>query len=414
MSAQWADPATLRDMQEKKFRSLVHSAYHHVPYYRQILDEAGIALADIRSLDDIALIPVTSKATLQSLDPQAIQNQQFTPENLQPEHSSGSSGRPFSVLMDKRYLQLRNLRFLRALLTTGYRPGLRQLFLVADSSGTRRKPWLRWTYGSIKADPNVLLEQINGAGADYLYGCTTPLRRLAEYILETGNGVRPPGAVITTAEMLDTPTRKLLKKAFQAEVFDFYGLTEMGLVGWECGHHSGYHLSEDSLFIEFLPEEEGSSKSRLVMTNLDLFGMPLIRYETGDVAVAGSGSPCACGRTLRVLDRVEGRSIDCIELHNGKKISPYQITCGLEVIEHLNRYQVVQDDFDRFTITAETGQPDSDVLKQQIRNTIRGIVGAEAEVSIQTTEKIKPVPGRKFRVVESRIGQNNNVQDQPR
>jgi phenylacetate-CoA ligase len=404
-SAQWLDRDRIREIQNNKIRNLVQVAYNHVPYYKNLFDDAGISPSDIRSIDDIRIIPVTTKPVLQGLKMELILNRQLDKQVLHNEQSSGSSGRPFSVMQDKRYIRLRNFRFLRGLHTAGYRFG-HKLFLITDTSDKSSKRWLRWDYGSIKDSPEVLLDRLNRFKPDHLYGCTTPLRQLAEYIEATGAMEFQPRSVIATAEMLDSSARALMKNAFQADVFDFYGMTEMGLVGCECAQHNGYHISDDSVLVEYVQEVEGEAASRLVMTNLDLQSMPLIRYETGDVGIAGSGSECACGIKFSRMERVEGRVIDCIELRDGGKLSPYQLTCALEKIAGLRRYQVIQDDFDEFTVVAEADQGGGLELKEHIRRTMHDIIGSESRVSVQITDAIRHVPGRKFRVVESRLSKH--------
>ncbi len=103
-----------------------------------------------------------------------------------------------------------------------------------------------------------------------------------------------------------------LARACGSRVFDYYGMTEMGLGGGiECGAHRGYHLQEADFLFEIVDPLTGrglpeGSRGEVVVTTLARRGMPLIRYRTGDLSRFLAG-PCRCGAALRRLERLTGR-----------------------------------------------------------------------------------------------------------
>jgi len=401
MKAQWLDRLRIREIQERKLRHIVQQAYKNVPFYKKLFDETGISPAKINTLDDLEGIPITTKSILQELAPEFLINRTMDREELKTECSSGSTGRPFTVFFNPDYVNVRNALFLRALRAAGYNIG-RKLLLVTGS-GKASKHWRRWRYASIQDPPEFLLKQVNRFRPDFLYGCTTPLRQLAEYIRSGNSLVFQPEKIITTAEIIDTPTRRFLEDTFKAEVHDFYGLTEMGLVGWECAVHNGHHLAEDTTIIEYLPIENGGDVSRLVMTNLDLISMPFIRFDTGDIGIPGKSGPCPCGRGFSLLERVDGRLVDCLQLKNGRRISPYKLTCELEKLQGMERYQVIQEDYGTFTVKVETGKRGITVRDDEIHKIMHSVLGNEIKVVVQKNVNIEPTSGRKFRVIESEV-----------
>ena len=255
----------------------------------------------------------------------------------------------------------------------------------------------------------MLFEQVNRFRPDFLYSCTTPLRQLAEFIRRMNLSIFRPERIITTAEMMDAATRKLLEDTFKSEVYDFYGLTEMGLVGWECPEHNGYHLAEDCTIVEYLPIQNGGDSAKLVMTNLDLVSMPFIRFETGDVGMPGSQEPCPCGRSFSRLERVEGRIVDCVQLQDGQRISPYKLTGALERLQGIERYQVIQEDYGKFTIKVKTGKKSVPVADSEIRAIMRSVLGNEITVTVRKHAEIDPEPGEKFRIVASRLPKDDRA-----
>ena len=160
---------------------------------------------------------------------------------------------------------------------------------------------------------------------------------------DTGARVEGLRAVITTAEALDRPTRGLFAATFGADVYDVYGLTEMGTVAWECSHHTGLHVSEDIVLVERGDGMESDREAPMIMTSLELTAMPLIRYQTGDVAEAPHSEPCPCGRVFHRIPHVSGRMVDCLRLPGGRLLSPYSVTLALESVQGLDRYQVLQE-----------------------------------------------------------------------
>ncbi len=399
--SQWLDADSIRALQTRKLKDLLNHAYATVPYYRTLFDDTGLTPDDIRSPEDLTRLPVTTKATLLDLPPDQIVSSAFPPGSLISETTSGSTGRPFTMRFDKPFQRARNALFMRALTTAGYRLGKRLMLITADAGKPSRR-WLGWRYASIEDAPERLLGQLNAFRPNVLYGCMTPLRQLASLIVESGADAHRPGAVISTAEALDDRTRRLLKQAFGADIYDVYGLTEMGLVAWECAQHEGYHLAEDTTIVEFTPTDDGQHHS-LVMTNLELMGMPLIRYQTGDLGVPGPTGTCGCGRSLKRLSRVEGRLLDSVLLADGRTISPYRFTLAIEQVPGISRYQVLQDDIDRFVVRAQSDYGDHTETSARLTAIIADLAGPNATVEIRYEDDLDPPAGRKFRVVESRL-----------
>ena len=114
----------------------------------------------------------------------------------------------------------------------------------------------------------------------------------------------------TSAERLPAVTRDRVRAAWGIPVFDTYGATEYAPIASECraGH---LHLLEDRALIEVVDERgrtvpPGEPGARLLLTVLDRRTQPLIRYEISDGVCERPGR-CACGRPLRMLERIEGR-----------------------------------------------------------------------------------------------------------
>jgi phenylacetate-CoA ligase len=396
------DRPGLQRLQERKLLRLIRHAHRHVPFYRERWGACGIDPRAIRSLEDLEKLPIVTKREMQAAGPAAITSRAFDPRALVMERTSGSSGRPFTVQLDPRFASVRRALFLRALLAIGYRPGQRLLMLT---SGGRKPPpsIARWRATSYKAPPDRILDELDRFRPHLLYGWVTPLRQIALHARATGRRPHAPHAIVTTAETLDPEARRLLEETFGSRAFELYGLTEMGTAAWQCTTGGGFHLAEDAS----IPELPGSAAqgvaTPLVMTNLELYATPFIRFETGDLAVAGGVGRCACGSWFRRLERVEGRLVDCVRLRDGRLLSPFELTLVLEGVEGLERYQVVQEDLDRFTVRHEGPEQGFAERERQVRQALERVLGTGCRICLERRPSLDPPAGRKFRVVESRF-----------
>ena len=388
--------------QANKLRRLLGHAYETVPYYRKLFDAAEFVPGQCESLDALHQIPVTSKATLRQSEPRDLISTDYQPRDLEADCSSGSTGTPFTVYLDKDYVLNRNLRFLRGLRAVGYRPG-DKLLLITDRHRSKGKAWMRWKQVSIEEPADRLLETIDSYRPHVLYGFGAPLRQLAERITATGYRNRFPITIVWTAETLDSVSRRLVESAFATRIFDFYGMTEMGLVAWECPAHCGFHLSEESVIVEYVPVDDSGGPRKLVMTNLELYSMPLIRFDSGDLGVEGPAETCTCGRNLARLERVEGRVIDCIKLPDGESLSPYRFICQLETLPGIRRFQVVQDADTHLTISVDAAPEARVSLDREIPAILQGLVGSRLAFTIDYSDAIAGTDGGKFRAVRSLV-----------
>jgi len=401
MRSQWLTAAERRAQQDAKLRRLVRHAYETVPFYRARMQHAGVKPDDIRSQDDLSKLTPINRADIQAAGYDSFLSSLYRPKALTAEHTSGSSGQPLTTYFDARFVAVRNALFLRALMAAGYRVG-KKVMLLTNTASKRPKPWLRWRYVSICEKAEDLFKEFNHYRPDILYGCMTSLRQLANYCATRRMVCHSPQAVISTAEGLDSATRILLYDVFKADVYDSYGMTEMGMVAWECPAHDGYHVSEDSVIVEFVADQ-ACDGTRMIMTNLDLYGMPLIRYMTGDLAITGSAEACVCGRTLRRIDRIEGRVLDSITRADGHTLSPYRFTLAIEKILDIGRYQLVQLAAGEFLLRVEGEADGREGLADTAHKVISDAIGEDIRLHLSFEQCLDPPAGRTYRVVENRV-----------
>ena len=169
-------------------------------------------------------------------------------------------------------------------------------------------------------------------GATVLLSTPTYALRLAEVARQIGVNVSAagigktihagePGASIPA-------TRDAIEAAYSAVSFDHTGMTELGPTGFSCSARDGVHLIESEFIFEVAADGE------LIATNLGRWGMPLIRYRTGDRVVV-SREPCSCGSSfMKVVGGIRGRVDDMFTVR-GVNLYPSQVE------DIVRRYQEV-------------------------------------------------------------------------
>jgi len=143
-------------------------------------------------------------------------------------------------------------------------------------------------------------------------GYAESLNFLATYVRDGGNPGFSPRAMVSSAQMLPDNVRDLIEEAFQTRVFDKYGSREFSGIAYTCELSRDHHVMDESYVVELLtdgrPTEPGEV-GEILVTDLNTFSVPLIRYRIGDLAVAVDESePCACGRHFSRVGRIEGRT----------------------------------------------------------------------------------------------------------
>ena len=137
-------------------------------------------------------------------------------------------------------------------------------------------------------------------------------------------------------------TRDRIERELGVQAFDHTGATEVGAYGFSCSARDGVHVNEAEFIVEVL---DGSGDARdegegeLVLTNLGRWGMPVIRYRTGDRVTALRGT-CACGRTLvKLVGGITGRVDDMITVR-GVNVFPSAIEAIIRRFDGVGEYRV--------------------------------------------------------------------------
>lgn len=238
----------------------------------------------------------------------------------------------------------------------------------------------------------------------HLLGYPSALATLARLALDGGHELPTPRVVLTNAEALLDHQRAVIAEAFGCPVRDSYGLAELVVGASEC-EAGTQHLWPEVGHVECLGPDDAPTDGEgdLVATGLLNGAMPLIRYRTGDrVAGPATWDPCACGRGLPTLPRIEGRDDDVVVTPDGRRLGRLDpvFKADLPLVEA----QIVQDDLSRLRVRVVASRSLDEGDRRALVRRVRDHVG-DMEVVIEEVEGIERDPAGKFRAVVSRLGE---------
>lgn len=359
---QWLSGEQLRAIQARKLGLLLRHARHRVPYYRRLLEPLG---RDPEAAD-LGTLPPLTKAAIRAAGA-GLHAENREAHDLTPNSTSGSTGEPLYFFTDERSLDCRKASVVRNQRWAGIERGDREMRLWgspldAAKSGQLRGRVHAWltrssllsAYDMSREQLHRYLDAIEAYRPRLIVSYPSVLEELAVAARRERRRFRGLRALILSAETLYPEQRQLFEQVFRAEVFNRYGSREVGDIAQECAAHDGLHVNADRLLVEIVrddgspcgPEESGE----VLVTDLENYGMPLIRYAIGDRASFERHELCACGRRLPRLAQVEGRSLDIVRFPNGTNVGGTYWTILLRARPGIEKFQVLQTRREAVTI----------------------------------------------------------------
>lgn len=416
----------LAEVQLQRLRSTVAWAYERVPYYREVLDSRGVGPGDIRSLDDVRLLPFTDKTALRDTYPFgmfAVPVEQL----VRVHSSSGTTGKPIVVGYTRKDLDTWTELTARVASAAGVVPEdrVQVLFLYGMFTGgwgmhygIERIGATLFPAGSGNTERQIMM--LKDFSTTVIVG--TPSYAL--YLAEVGErlGVDMPSLPLRLGLFGGEPSGEGMREEIESRLgilaTDNYGLSEVmgpGVSG-ECEHQCGLHMAEDHFLFELVdpvtgePVPEGA-EGELVITPLTKEALPILRYRTHDLTRIDT-SVCACGRTSARMRKVRARTDDMLIIR-GVNVFPSQIEDALLSVEGVEPHYLIvvgkDGAMDTLEIRIEVSPTlFSDVMKdmvafnRRVADRIASVVGLQAKITLVEPGTIERTVGKARRVVDER------------
>jgi phenylacetate-CoA ligase len=413
---QWLPLETLRARQSERLAQILRYAALHSPYYERLFRERRFDPGNFR-LADFQRLPLLTKAIIRSSTEEML-SPEFPRSSLLEHRTGGSTGVALTVYFDPDWINPRTADTMRSNEWAGYFHGMKVASLwgnppIPKTARQRIRALLidRFIYlDTIDFNDRTVSEFIDRwrrGHPEILFGHAHSLYMLARFVLDHGISDLRPHGIISTSMMLLANERAVIEQAFACKVFDRYGSEEVALIAAECERHEGMHLNIEYLYIEFLredgteaaPGEEGA----IVITDLFNRGMPLIRYQIGDVG-APTDRRCSCGRGLPLMERVTGRVADYLKRRDGSMVAGVSLVeRTLTAIPGLEQLQVVQPSIGEIVLNVVRAPDFTPATEQALLAEFHNVFGPGIEIRTNYVERIAQQRSGKYRFAICRI-----------
>jgi len=419
---QWLGRGKLLDLQRAKLHRLVSYAYQRVPYYQRQFDQAGFNPDDVLTdMRRFRRLPILTKASIhdnfeaiQTTDPKLR-------ESLVKLTTGGSTGRPLVFLQDANFRDFVTADIHRHLGWADWKLGQIHAYIWGANFEVATKQALRvrlmnWLLNRFVTNAYVLSEESMGQFAGQirrhrpriLFGYPSSLYRFAEFVRERDMLDIRFDAIFSSAEVLYPGQRQFIEEVFNGRMFNRYGTRELGGLGCECQAHTGLHASIDNVLIEIVTEGDDGELAgpgepgRIVVTNLNNFGMPFIRYSIEDIGAWSTLEKCSCGRELPLMELVQGRRIDMFKTRDGRAVwggfaSPLFGMAGVR------QFQLVQKSLDLVVARIVRSRPLDESRLQEIERTVHRALGDDVRIEFEFPEDIPVLASGKYRYAISEL-----------
>ena len=429
--------AEIKAFQEARLPETLNYLAAHSPFYRRMFAVRGVDLSLIRTIEDLSLLPVTTKQDLQ------LHNEEFVcvprSEVIDYVTTSGTLGDPVTFALTENDLQ--RLAYNEAcsftmagiarndvmqLMTTidrrfmaglAYFLGARELGcgVVRVGNGI---PELQWdTIRRVKPTacmvvPSFLMKMIEFAESHGIDHHASTLRRA----VCIGEALRTPDGALTTLG------RKIAGRWPELELYSTYASTEMQTSFTECQCHCGGHIPADLIIVELLDEHNrpvpDGEPGEVTVTTLGVEGMPLLRFKTGDICIRYS-SPCGCGRNSARLSSVIGRKGQMIKF-KGTTLYPPVLFDILDNIPEVENYivEVFTNALGTDQIQIRIGSDNrSEEFVKRIKDVFRARVRVAPDVRFEPKELIAklqmpPMSRKSVKFFDLRVGVQGDAREQ--
>jgi len=396
----------LDELTTVNLKNLLLHAYNNVPYYHKILEEAGVVnnKAQVK-LEHFSRIPILTKDIIRR-EGKNLYSQDYEERKPYENTSGGSTGEPVRFIQDAEYDQWNIATKLYFNSVLGKEPGDGEIKFwgsdrdIIEGNLTLKDRIINFLYNRrffncYRLGENEIKELITLNNRFKPVGYWSYMEsalELANYLSSHDLDFYGPKIVISTIGPLTEDICRRIEAGMKCKAYNQYGSREVGAISCQCKEQKGLHTFAWYNYIEILDDQQNpvtEGQGNVVVTTLRNYSMPLIRYEIGDVAVAG-GYECPCGRNSFQLKNVLGRTLGYFKKSDGSLAHSHFLVQALFFRDWIKRFQVIQDAFDHVIIRVELSENQKPVDDDMadITEKTRILMGQSCKVDFEFVENI--------------------------
>ena len=357
---QWLSRAELVELTFRKLESLLKHCYETVPYYHEVMKARGFNPNKLQSFDDLQRLPILTREIL-AKNFEKLKSSEISSFHAHESCSSGSTGQPARFMQDINFDTWCRAHQLRAYhWCGGWKVGERFALIWGspvywDKQTLARRVEAAFT-NRIELNCNNIgrsnleriLDRLSQFQPKLISGYSTALYLLCQLARERGVRLGQLQALQPNAEPTYDYMRKEMEDYFKVPVFDKYGSTETNIISHQSVvDNSIMCIQSENTHVEFINDNgfpcKNGEDGNLIATTLNNYSMPLIRYQTLDVAAPLEGL-CPSGRGFPLMSKIRGRLYDVILTKKGEKVHPQIFSNLFSNFSTVQWFQVVQDE----------------------------------------------------------------------
>ncbi len=407
----------LKTKQLIRLNRILNHAYQNVPYYYDLFKKTGLVWnnkVELTELKQLNQIPILTKddirkaaETMYSSDHQKRKSYLNT--------SGGSTGMPVYFLQDKFYYEKSVANFLLVKSWRGieYYDSFVNLWGAERDTFKGKKPidmYLRdfirnrIILNTAKMDNDTMRKYIyllNKHQPRLIIAYVQSIYELAKFATQNNIMVKKQNAIHTGAGTLFDYMRDEIENVFQCDVYNHYGSREVSSIASECKAHDGLHILMDHLIVETIdqdgkpcsPGEEGE----IVVTTLNNYSMPLIRYQIEDYGILQGEGKCNCRCNYSKIKKVIGRSGDSFITKRNEKISAEFLTLTFNFLDGVKQFQIIQKELDYVLIRIVKDDNFDEKSLSKVNEKMTLLMGHDCKIKFEFPLSIPATPTGKFR-----------------
>jgi len=382
--------------QKIKIEKLIKHAVNTTEYYKDM---------EFNSIKDF---PVVNKL-IYNQNYEKFQSSEFINKKIHKMSTSGSTGTPFVVRQDmnKRYRNLADIIYFNKI--SNQKLGDKYIFFRVWNDKNKKSNFEKFKQNLVPIDilhlDDSSLEKIrNYLKSDKKVNSTlayaNTYKQLVKYLekCKDNKTMFNIKTMFSSSEVLDINTKKKIKKIIGADVVDRYSNQENGIIAQSCLNGDEFHINSASYYVELLnidndKEAKDGELARIVITDLYNYAMPMIRYDTGDLAIKQKKGNCKWN--TQVIKNIQGRRVDMFYDTKGNVMTPHTMGVTMWKFNKVKQYQFIQEDKNKYTLKLNLEK--GIYTEEEIINTLKQILGDDANITIEYTNHIPVVSSGKYK-----------------
>ncbi len=402
------DKEYIKSIKNKRFLELINYAYNNSPFYERFYKD--INLSEIKSADDISMLPILDKELLR----QNMDSIYTIPQNkCYFSKTGGTTGKSlrFRHTLSDYQTRLAYLDVFKERHGFIHRKMKRASFNSSNIVPPNQKSKVFWRdnkwmnqrlYSTHRCNGDNIkyyVENLNKFKPHSIDGYPSSIYAVAKYINTNNINIEfRPIAIFTTSETLYPSHRSEIERAFGCKVYDQYSSSEGATFIFEC-EKSHLHIGEDTGIIEFDADGE------MLITSFFTHGTPLIRYKIGDKGKQSQNQlECPCGMALKTVESLEGRTMDYILSKSHGKFTAIHLSACVELLStKIRAAQFVQNDLNTIHVYLEADENYNTEEDKLLKDELSYKIGSDMELIFHHVSNIPKASNGKFKLIINNI-----------